>query len=209
MSAGRDLPGPPPRPELAGGRRRVARPPAPPYRSGVRALALALAVALPAVALGAGERAPGVPEAVERRREAIARDLVRMGAAIQREIERGDVPALLARVPDDGLRCGPRKVPKARVARDLRAPASWLHGVFFGGPGYAPPPRTPPSLAALFASAREIAVVVSFHPDARAGPVGRPCLDFRAQDHGTPGAPLCFEKRGGRWWFTESLYPCR
>jgi hypothetical protein len=174
----------------------------------VRALALVLAV-LPAAVLGAESPRPDRPDEVERRREAIARDLVGVGASIQREIERGDVPALLARVPDDGLRCGPRRVPKARVARDLRAQGSWLHGVFFGGPGYAPPPRTPPSLAALFASAREIAVVVSFRPDARAGAVGRPCLDFRAPDVGTPGAPLCFEQRGGRWWFTESLYPCQ
>lgn len=182
------------------------------YVALVRALRLA-AVLVPLLAAAAPPaRAPGKPAEkptpLERRREAIARALVRLGAELQREVERRDVAALVARVPAGGLRCGLRTVPKERVARDLRSSTTWLHGVFFGGPGYAPPPNTPASLAALFASGREIAVLVSFQEDARAGPAGRPCLDFRAEGVGTPGAPLCFEERGGRWWFTESLYPC-
>lgn len=183
----------------------LAGPTARSYAFGVRALALAAAVlaGVPAAA-GAAEPAP----ALERRRQEIARALVRIGAEIQREVARGDVAALLARVPDEGLRCGGRVVPKARVARDLRAPGSWLHGVFFGGPGYAPPARTPPSLAALFERHPQIAVLVSFQRDPREGPEGRPCIDFRAEGVGTPGAPLCFVERGGRWWFVESLYPC-
>jgi hypothetical protein len=147
-------------------------------------------------------------DAVERRRDAIARELIQLGAELRREIERADAAALLARVPEEGLRCSGRLVPKERIARDLSSERSWLHGVFFGGPGYAPPPRTAASLAALFRTRRDVAVVVSFEPDPRAGPTGRPCLDFRAKGSGTPGAPLCFERRGERWWFTESLYPC-
>jgi hypothetical protein len=179
----------------------------------VRALVLALVAAAaagspPAPARAAASTPEKPASGLDRRREAIARELVRLGAALQAEIERGDVAALVARVPPEGLRCRGRTVPKARVARDLAAPGSWLHGVFFGGPGYAPGARTPPSLAALFRSGREIAVLVSFQRDPRAGPAGRPCLDFRAKDVGTPGAPLCFEQRAGRWWFTESLYPC-
>jgi hypothetical protein len=179
------------------------------YRTGVRALVLALVVASAAGSPApAGKAASPGESALDGRREAIARELLRLGAALQAATERGDVAALVARVPEDGLRCRGRRVPKARVARDLSAPGSWLHGVFFGGPGYAPGPRTPPSLAALFRSGREVAIVVSFQRDPRAGPAGRPCLDYRAKDVGTPGAPLCFEERGGRWWFTESLYPC-
>jgi hypothetical protein len=178
----------------------------------VRAAALALLVAFawaahPACARAAAPReAPG--DDLERRREAIARELLRVGAAIRGEIERGDVAALVARVPRDGLRCGGRVVPRARVARDLAAPGSWLHGVLFGGPGHVPGPRTLPSLASLFRSGREVAIVVSFQRDRRAGPAGLPCVEFRARDVGTPGTPLCFEERGGRWWLTESLYPC-
>lgn len=172
------------------------------YGWSVRALAVVAALALSA---STGAEAPA---ALERRREEIARALVKIGAEIQREVVRGDVAALLARIPEEGLRCGGRIVPKARVARDLRAPGSWLHGVFFGGPGYAPPARTPPSLAELFARHAEIAVLVSFVRDPSAGPTGRPCLDFRVEGVGTPGAPLCFLERGGRFWLTESLYPC-
>ncbi len=163
-----------------------------------------LLAALPASPVeGAQPRDP-----VEHRRDAIARELIVLGAEVRREIERADAAALLARVPEEGLRCSGRLVPKERIARDLRSERSWLHGVFFGGPGYAPPPRTAASLAALFRTRRDVAVVVSFEPDPRAGPTGRPCLDFRAKGSGTPGAPLCFERRGERWWFTESLYPC-
>lgn len=167
----------------------------------VLVLALAGPPALPALAAQARD-------AIERRRDVIARELIRLGGQVRREIERGDAAALAARVPEDGLRCGGRIVPRERVARDLRSERSWLHGVLFGGPGYTPPPRTAASLAALFRAHREVAVVVSFEPDPRAGPTGRPCLDFRARESGTPGAPLCFERRGERWWFTESLYPC-
>jgi hypothetical protein len=181
----------------------------------VASLALGLAIAL-AFAAGPGAAAPpskaparpGQDPALERRRAAIAGEIIRLGAAIQREIERGDVEALVARVPPDGLRCGGRVVPRARVARDLRAKGSWLHGVVFGGPAAVAARGQPASLRALFAAAPEIAVQVAFRRDPRAGPVGRPCLDYRAKRLATPGAPLCFEARGGRWWFTESLYPC-
>jgi hypothetical protein len=170
----------------------------------VRAAALAVVLAV------AAPRAAGAPPAdLEQRRGEIAKELVRLGAELQREVLREDVDALLARVPPDGLRCAGRVVPRAKVGRDLRGGETWLHAVFFGGPGAAAPPRGPASLAAFLRTAREIAVVVTFEPDPRAGPVGRPCLDFRAKDLPTPGAPLCFERRDGRWWFTESLYPCR
>ncbi len=161
-------------------------------------------------ALAAPRRAPGetAPDGVEREREAIARELVRIGSEIRREVLAGDVAALVARVPESGLRCGARIVPRSRVERDLRSASTWLHGAFFGGPGYAPLPGSPPSLAALLRVAPEVAVVVTFRPDERAGPAGRPCIDFREKGLVTPGAPLCFERRGGRFWFTESLYPC-
>ncbi len=172
----------------------------------MRAIAAALAVL---AALAAQAAAPGTPDAaIEKRREAIAKELVRVGAALRRDVERRDAKALLARIPDAGLRCGDRTVPKAHVARDLAAPDSWLHGVLFGGSGYAAPPGTAPSLAALLRGAREVAVVVSFVRDRRAGEVGRPCVDFRADGVGTPGVPTCFEERGGRWWIVDSLYPC-
>jgi hypothetical protein len=198
----------------------------------VRALALVLAVAAPLASAHGAEKpgpagaaakpaaprhdpakepppkAAAAPATLDQQREAIARALLRVAAEIQREIERGDVTALLARVPEEGLRCGGRVVPKAKVARDLRSTSSWLHGVFFGGPGYAPPPNTPASLAALFATGRDVAVLVTFQEDPGAGLAGRPCIDYRVEKLGTPGAPLCFVERGGRWWLTESLYPC-
>jgi hypothetical protein len=148
-------------------------------------------------------------DALAARREAIANEILRLGAELQPAIEAGDPAPLLARVPDEGLRCAGRTVPKARIARDLRDPRSWLHGVFFGGPGYAAPPGTAPSLRTMLREAPEVQALVAFRSDEQAGPVGRPCLDFRTRDRATPGVPLCFERRGGRWWLTESLYPCR
>ncbi len=185
----------------------------------MRALALLLAstVAAAARAAPADAKAPGrgpqppataPADPLDARRAAVADELMKLGAALQREISRGDVEALLARVPAGGLRCGEGTVPRAHVARDLRAPGSWLHGVLFGGPGYAPPPGGPASLRAFFDGAREIAVLVSFRRDPRAGALGRPCLEYRARDLSTPGAPFCFEPAGGRWWLTASLYPC-
>ncbi len=172
----------------------------------MRAFAAALAVL---AVLPAGAAAAGTPDpAVEAKREAIAKELVRVGAELRRDVERRDAKALLARIPDSGLRCGDRTVPKARVARDLAAPDSWLHGVFFGGAGYLAPSGTAPSLSALLSGPREVAIVVSFVRDARAGELGRPCVDFRVDGVGTPGVPTCFERRGGRWWIVDSLYPC-
>jgi hypothetical protein len=98
-------------------------------------------------------------------------------------------------------------VPRAHVERDLRTPGTWLHDALFGGatPASAGVPR---SLAKLLRSSPEVAMAVSFVKDPRAGEVGRPCLEFRARDVATTGAPFCFERRDGRWWLTESLYPC-
>jgi hypothetical protein len=169
----------------------------------VRAAALAAVIAAAAPPPGAAPTGD-----LEQRRARIANELIQLGAELQREIVREDADALLARVPPDGLRCAGRVVPRAKVARDLRGDGTWLHAVFFGGPGAAPPASGPASLAAFLRTAREVAITVTFQPDPRAGPVGRPCLDFRAKDLPTPGAPLCFERRDGRWWFTESLYPC-
>lgn len=165
------------------------------------ALAMLLAAAVgPAAGQGSDQ--------VERRRAEIARKLTRVAKEIEGEILAGDASAIAARVPQGGLRCGDRIVPRARVERDLRSRSSWLHGVFFGGPGYVPPAGGVESLAALLRSSREIAIVVTFRPDERSGPAGLPCLDYRAERTVTPGVPLCFEESGGRFWFAQSLYPC-
>jgi hypothetical protein len=156
------------------------------------------------VVLGAAA-APADP--LERRREAVAKEMIRLGAELKGIIERGDVAALVARLPAAGLRCGGRVVPREKVERDLRGKSSWLHRVFFGDPGDAPRGR-PASLRAFFREAPDVAVLVAFRADAAAGQLGMPCIDFRAEGLRTPGAPLCFEEKGGRWWFTESLYPC-
>jgi hypothetical protein len=161
--------------------------------------------AKPAAAAVPGAKGPADP--LEARRAEIARQVLPLGARIQKEIEAGDVRALLARIPPEGLRCGGRVVPRARVEHDLRAEGAWLHAALFGGPGAPAPPGQPSSLKAFFAEAKEIAVVVGFREDPDT-PVGLPCLEFRARDIVTPGAAFCFERRGGRWWLTESLYPC-
>ncbi len=173
------------------------------------ALALALVLA-PVLAAGAAP-APGSAKAgkdtLEAKRAEVAREVIRLAAPLEKEIEAGDVKALLARVPAEGLRCAGRIVPRARVEQDLRTAGSWLHGALFGGAGAASSPGQPASLQAFFATAKEIQVVVAFREDPRT-PVGLPCLEFRARDLVTPGAPFCFEQRGGRWWLVESLYPC-
>jgi hypothetical protein len=146
--------------------------------------------------------------ALEERRAEIAKQILALAGRLQREIEAGDVAALVARVPPEGLRCGGRRVPRAHVERDLRSDGSWLHGVIFGGAGAtASTPGQPSSLKALFATAKEIAVLVGFREDPGTE-VGMPCLDYHARDTITPGAPFCFEWRNGKWWFAESLYPC-
>jgi hypothetical protein len=162
-----------------------------------------------------GSAPPGKPsvapptDPLERRRAEIADEMVRLGARLQKEIEAGDVAAVLARVPQAGLACGGRIVPRSKVERDLRDTGSWLHGVVFGPPGASPASAgRATSLRAFFAAAKEVAVVVTFRRDDVAGAVGRPCLDFRARDLPTPGVPFCFVPGGGKWWLTESLYPC-
>ncbi len=161
-----------------------------------------------AVLVAAAPRSAGAPDdAVERRRALVAKELVQVGDVLRREILGHDVDALVARVPPDGLRCGGRTVPRAKIARDLRAESSWLHATIFGRGG-APGGRSPGSLAELLRSTPDVAIAVSFQAGAGGGALGRPCIDFRAKGVATPGAPLCFEQRDGRWWFTESLYPC-
>ena len=130
-----------------------------------------------------------------------------MAGQIQHEIEKGDAAALLARVPKEGIRCGEEIISRARVERDLKAPGSWLHGVLFGGPGAPVLPGKPSSLRAFFQEAKEIAVLVAFREDPRS-PLGLPCFEYRARDFNSPGAPLCLTPRDGKWWFTDSLYPC-
>ena len=165
----------------------------------------ALSLLLLAPASGPGK--PAADPALEDRRAEVARQVLRLASRIQKEIEGGDVAALLSWVPAEGLRCGDRLVPRAHVERDLRTEGSWLHAVLFGGPGAAAAPGQPPSLRALFLSAKEVAAVVSFRSDPRSE-LGIPCLEFRTRDAAAPGAPLCFEQHAGRWWFTQSLYPC-
>jgi hypothetical protein len=162
-----------------------------------------------ALSLAATSPPASGPEAkAEERRAQIAKQILQLAGQLQREIEAGNVAALVARVPPAGLRCGATRVPRARVEQDLRGEATWLHGVIFGGPGASPAaPGQPASLRALFATAKEIAVLVEFREDA-GSEVGMPCLDYHARDTITPGAPFCFEWRSGKWWFAESLYPC-
>jgi hypothetical protein len=171
-------------------------------------LAAMLAVS---AAAGAAAQAPAGPsgDSLEQRRADLARDLLRLGEELRREILAGNDRALAARVPPDGLRCAGRLVPRARVQRDLATPGSWLHDTLLGGPG-APAARsaTPSSVAELLRASPEVAIAVTFVQDPRAMPLGRPCLEYRAKGVTAPGAPLCFERREGKWWFTESLYPC-
>jgi hypothetical protein len=156
----------------------------------------------------AAPAAPAPDAKAERRRAEIAKQILQLAGQLQRDIEAGNVAALVARVPATGLRCAGARVPRAHVEQDLRSEGTWLHGVIFGGPGVNPPgPDQPASLKALFATAKEIAVVVEFREDS-SSEVGMPCFDYHARDTITPGAPFCFEWRSGKWWFTESLYPC-
>lgn len=164
--------------------------------------ALTLALLL-AAALAAAPPAAGDP--LERRREEIARELLRVGEELRRQIVARDVRALLSRIPADGLRCAGQVVPRARVEADLATPGSWLHDTLLGARA---PRGGPASLAELLRTASDLALAVTFVRDESAAPVGRPCLEFRAKGLVTPPVPLCFESRGGRWWFTESLYPC-
>jgi hypothetical protein len=177
----------------------------------MQALALLATVLLGAAAPRppASAAAPRPDDPLERRREALAKDMVRLGAELKEAVEAGDVAALVTRVPASGLRCGARLVPHAKVARDLRTRTSWLHRVFFGDAARPEAPRgRPASLRAFFREARDVAVLVAFRADDAAGPLGMPCIDYRAEGLTTPGAPLCFERKGGRWWFAHSLYPC-
>ncbi|HET6413819.1 MAG TPA: hypothetical protein VFG53_17305 [Anaeromyxobacter sp.] len=150
---------------------------------------------------------PSKDSTLEERRAEIAKEILPLAGRIKRQIESGDVAALLARVPAEGLRCGRELVPKDRVERDLRAKGSWLHAFFFGGPAATAAPGQPASLKELFATAPEVALVVEFRADPSSD-TGIPCVDYRAKDTITPGAPLCFVRRAGQWWFTQSLYPC-
>ncbi|HEX9241724.1 MAG TPA: hypothetical protein VF875_04720 [Anaeromyxobacter sp.] len=163
----------------------------------------------PALLLLALAAAPGPTSAadVERRRTEVAREILSLGPELRREVVAEDAHALAVRVPPDGLRCAGRTVPRARVERDLRTPGAWLHDALFGGaaPARAGAPR---SLAELLRGSSDVAMAVSFAKDPRAGDVGRPCLEFRAKDLAASAAPLCFERRDGRWWLAESLYPC-
>lgn len=163
------------------------------YRSGVTPLVLAAALA--------------AADPLEASRADVARELLRLAGDLRREIVAGDATALAARVPPDGLRCAGRSVPRAKVLRDLSTPGSWLHDTLFGRPG-APRGAAPSSVAELLRTTPDVAAAVAFVSDPRAAPLGRPCLEFRAAGVVTPGAPLCFERRDGRWWLTESLYPC-
>jgi hypothetical protein len=169
--------------------------------------AVALAAA-PAARPAEGPRARDSRDSIDRRREDVAKEIAALGTKLRSEIEKHDVAAVVARVPEAGLRCGDRVIPRERVARDLQNEGSWVHGIVFGGSGFRPPRGTAPSLADLFKSAREVALAVSFQADPRAGPEGRPCLEFRSKDLATPGSPLCFERQGKAWWLVESLYPC-
>jgi hypothetical protein len=155
---------------------------------------------------GSGGIAPARDDAMDRRREAIATEILKIGASMRRALATGNVDAVMARVPAAGLRCGERVVPRARVDRDLRTRGSWLHEVLFGDTG--PSPRAPRSLRSFLNTVPDAAMVVSFRRDPTAGPVGTPCLDYRAEGFTTPGSPLCFERRDGAWWLVDSLYPC-
>jgi hypothetical protein len=187
------------------GPRRRARPTRRPRAAaGALAVAAALAASGPLAARGAPSPAKHA-DPLEQRREAIAREILTIAGALRGAIVRGDAATILERVPASGLRCGERVIPRARVMHDLRTPGTWLHEVFFGAGGTAESPR---SLQVFLRGAREVAMVVAFRVDPAAGPVGRPCLDFRVKGVATPGAPLCFEQRAGRWWLVQSLYPC-
>jgi hypothetical protein len=170
-------------------------------------LLLALALSAPPAKVPSKAPQPPQQQPLEDRRAALAKEVLQVAGRIQREIEAGDLAALLARVPPEGLRCGERVIPRDRVERDLRAEGSWLHGVLLGSAGAAAAPGRPSSLRAFFAQAREVAVTVAFREDPRSE-LGLPCFEYRSRDLAAPGAPLCLEKRDGRWWFADSLYPC-
>ena len=161
----------------------------------------ALAALLAALAGSAGARG----EPLDDRREAMAKRLVQLGRELRRAVEAGDASAVLARVPAEGIACGGRTVPRARVERDLRSPGSWLHRTLFGTGGG---PTRPASLREFFLRVDEVTVEVAFEPDPAAWPPGRGCLTFRARGLSPPTLPLCFVERAGRFWLTESPYPC-
>jgi hypothetical protein len=165
----------------------------------VPAPALAALLALLAAANGGGV------DPVETAREAVARRLVLLGRELRRAVEAGETGALLDRVPPEGIACAGRTVPRARVERDLRSPGSWLHDTLLGAGGAS---GRPASLREFFLRAGEVTVEVAFEPDPAAGHPGRGCLTFRAPGLSPPVLPLCFIERGGRFWLTESPYPC-
>lgn len=152
----------------------------------------------------AGKAGAPTPDPLDPRREEIARQMLRIGDQLQRQLAAGSTAGILERVPDTGMLCGDRLVPRARIARDLQGPGNWLHDTLLGGPASG----GSESLRAFLAASKEVRIAVAFRRDARAGPVGRPCFSYVVPERRMPGVPFCFEARGTRWWLTQSLYPC-
>lgn len=135
--------------------------------------------------------------------------IIRLANRIRWDVARGKVNVILQLLPPDGMGCGEEKIARARVARDLSQKGTYLHARLFDSATlrerYPESGRTK-SLQDTFRRRPRGPIVVTFLDFPGQDPSAFPCANFHSEDDYPE--TICFFKRDGKWWLTDSFYEC-
>ena len=129
------------------------------------------------------------------------RQAASLALAMEKAVLADDAEALVGMLPEDGLSCRGTRVPRDRLAADLRTPGTRIHDFFLGGgrppAGSGAAPR--PSLRELFAEGRRVKIVLHFTAvEVSKLAWRRPCVTFRVEGE-TYSPRICLLHRSGHY----------
>jgi hypothetical protein len=133
-----------------------------------------------------------------------------MGLQFRDAVLAGDADVIASFVHESGIACVDDVISKARVLKDLQNKDSWLFAYLFSPAEFESRFKDalhPVSLQRYFATATDLEPVISFSELPGRGDPNFACIHFRSSNFDV-WPELCFFRRDGQWFLSDSPYSC-
>jgi len=133
-----------------------------------------------------------------------------MGFQFRDAVLNGDADVIASFIDEAGIPCVDDHISKDRVLSHLQNRDSWLFAYLFSPMEFEAKFKDamhPVSLQRYFATAMDLELLISFSESPTRAHSNYACIHFRSSNFAV-WPELCFFRRDGRWFLSDSPYDC-